>query len=110
VPKTWKKGLGKKIEWHSLSTDHLSNRKGGRHEKIWCCRGDDSWYRRRRLHSGCVGRQHLLDAVSAVVDWRFAAKWDTYVGVMFSQVNGGLANGSLQRNNIDPTAGLRFRF
>jgi hypothetical protein len=29
---------------------------------------------------------------------------------MFSQVNGGLANGYLQRNNIDPTAGLRFRF
>jgi predicted porin len=58
-------------------------------------------------HSQCSG---TLDAVSAVVDWRFAAKWDTYVGVMFSQVNGGLANGSLQRNNIDPTAGLRFRF
>jgi hypothetical protein len=29
---------------------------------------------------------------------------------MFSQVNGGLANGFLQRNNIDPTIGLRFRF
>jgi len=25
-------------------------------------------------------------------------------------VNGGLANGFLQRNNIDPTVGLRFRF
>jgi hypothetical protein len=24
--------------------------------------------------------------------------------------NSGLANGYLQRNNIDPTAGLRFRF
>jgi hypothetical protein len=29
---------------------------------------------------------------------------------MFSQVNGGLAYGFLQRNNIDPTPGLRFRF
>jgi len=29
---------------------------------------------------------------------------------MFSQVNGGLANGFLQRNNIDPTVGLLFRF
>jgi hypothetical protein len=64
---------------------------------------------------GCSGSAHAqcsgtFDAVSAVIDWRFAAKWDTYVGFMFSQVNGGLANGYLQRNNIDPTAGLRFRF
>jgi hypothetical protein len=29
---------------------------------------------------------------------------------MFSQVNGGLAFGFLDRNNIDPTVGLRFRF
>jgi hypothetical protein len=29
---------------------------------------------------------------------------------MFTQVNGGLASGFLQRNNIDPTIGLRFRF
>jgi predicted porin len=64
---------------------------------------------------GCAGSAHsqcsgTFDAVSAVIDWKFAAKWDTYVGFMFSQVNGGLANGFLQRNNIDPTAGLRFRF
>ncbi|MGA2891387.1 MAG: porin [Xanthobacteraceae bacterium] len=58
-------------------------------------------------HSQCSG---TYDAVSAVVDWRFAAKWDTYIGFMFNQVNGGLANGFLQRNNVDPTAGLRFRF
>jgi hypothetical protein len=29
---------------------------------------------------------------------------------MFSQVEGGLANGFLNRNTIAPTAGLRFRF
>ena len=58
-------------------------------------------------HSQCSG---TFDAGSAVIDWRFAPKWDTYIGVMFSQVNGGLANGYLQRNNVDPTAGLRFRF
>jgi predicted porin len=58
-------------------------------------------------HSQCSG---TFDAVSAVIDWKFAAKWDTYIGFMFSQVNGGLANGYLQRNTIDPTAGLRFRF
>jgi hypothetical protein len=29
---------------------------------------------------------------------------------MFSKVNSGLANGYLERNNIDPTVGLRVRF
>jgi len=43
-------------------------------------------------------------------DWQFAKKFDTYAGLMFSQVNGGLANGFLHRNSIDPTVGLRFRF
>ena len=58
-------------------------------------------------HPQCAG---TFDAISVAIDWRFAAKWDVYVGAMFSQVNGGLAYGFLQRNNIDPTAGLRFRF
>lgn len=58
-------------------------------------------------HAQCAG---TFDAVSAVVDWRFAAKFDTYIGFMFSQVNGGLSNGYLARNNFAPTAGLRFRF
>jgi predicted porin len=51
-----------------------------------------------------------LDAVSFAVDWQFAKKLDAYAGFMFSQVNGGLANGYLHRNTIDPTVGLRFRF
>ena len=51
-----------------------------------------------------------FDAVSFVVDWQFAKKVDAYAGLMFSQVNGGLANGFLKRNTIDPTVGLRFRF
>jgi predicted porin len=51
-----------------------------------------------------------MNAVSFVVDWQFAKKFDTYAGIMFSQVNGGLANGYLSRNSIAPTAGLRFRF
>jgi predicted porin len=58
-------------------------------------------------HSQCSG---TFDAVSGLVDWRFAAKWDAYLGCMFSQVNGGLANSYLQRNNFDPTVGVRFRF
>jgi predicted porin len=51
-----------------------------------------------------------FDAVSFVVDWQFAKKFDAYAGIMFSQVNGGLANGYLNRSMIDPTVGLRFRF
>jgi predicted porin len=51
-----------------------------------------------------------FDAVSFVVDWQFAKKFDAYAGLMFSQNNGGLANGFLNRNTIDPTVGLRFRF
>jgi len=58
-------------------------------------------------HSQCAG---TFDAFSAAIDWRFAPKWDVYFGLMFSRVNGGLAFGFLQRNNIDPTVGLRFRF
>jgi predicted porin len=55
----------------------------------------------------CAG---TFDAISAAIVWRIAPKWDLYFGAMFSQVNGGLANGFLQHNNIDPTVGLRFRF
>jgi len=57
--------------------------------------------------STCSG---TFDAVSFMVDWRFAKKFDAYAGLMFSQVNAGLANGYLNRNTVDPTAGLRFRF
>jgi predicted porin len=51
-----------------------------------------------------------FDAVSFVVDWQFAKKFDAYAGIMFSQNNGGLVNGFLNRSSIDPTVGLRFRF
>jgi predicted porin len=51
-----------------------------------------------------------FDAVSFVADWQFAKKFYAYAGIMFSQVNGGLANGFLNRSTIDPTVGLRFRF
>ena len=76
------------------------------------------------LASRCSG---TLDAVSAVVDWRFAKHMDMYAGVMWSQVNGGLANGFLGANiagptgannpaprnsasNVDPGIGLRYQF
>ena len=58
-------------------------------------------------HSQCAG---TFNAVSAVIDWRFAPKWDLYAGLMYSQENGGLANGFLRNDNVDPTIGVRLRF
>ena len=58
-------------------------------------------------HSQCAG---TFNAISGVIDWLFAPKWDLYLGIMSTQVNGGPANGYLQRSNIATTAGLRLRF
>jgi predicted porin len=78
--------------------------------------------------AGCSG---TLDAVSLVIDWRFARHVDLFAGVMWSQVQGGLANGFLQTNpagngapvvaggallsgnkanNFDPGIGVRYQF
>ena len=62
-----------------------------------------------------------LDAVSLVVDWRFARHMDMYAGAMWSQVQNGLASGFLQTNGtpgntgnkantVDPGIGLRYQF
>jgi predicted porin len=58
-------------------------------------------------HSQCAGTE---DMWSTVLDWRFLPKWDAYIGEFFSQVNAGLSNGYLARNNYATTAGVRFRF
>jgi predicted porin len=57
--------------------------------------------------SHCSG---TMDAVSFDVDWKVYAKFDVYAGLMFSEMNNGLANGYLYHTNVDPTAGVRFRF
>jgi len=75
------------------------------------------------VSAGCSGQ---LDAVSLVVDWRFARHMDMYAGVMWSQVSNGLANGFLAANGnnngtinpaggnrastFDPGVGLRYQF
>jgi predicted porin len=58
-------------------------------------------------NSGCAG---TMDAASAMIDWKFAPKWDTYIGTMYSQLNGGLDSGFLNKNNWATTAGVRFRW
>jgi predicted porin len=75
------------------------------------------------ISSACSG---TLDGVSFVVDWRFARHMDMFAGVMWSQVQNGLASGFLQTNptgngvasattgqkanNIDPGIGVRYQF
>ncbi|WP_213742176.1 porin [Bradyrhizobium sp. dw_411] len=70
------------------------------------------------VSAGCSG---TLDAVSFVADWRFAKHFDFYAGVMWSQVQNGLANGFLLTNGtpgntsnkasaFDPGLGLRYQF
>jgi predicted porin len=72
---------------------------------------------------GCSGS---MDAVSMVVDWRFARHMDMYAGVMYSQKTGGLASGYVltatnlnvpgtvntynRVSSYDPAVGLRYQF
>ena len=51
-----------------------------------------------------------MNAASVMLDWRFAPKWDTYIGTFWSETAGGLNSGFLARDNIATTAGVRFRF
>jgi predicted porin len=77
------------------------------------------------LSSMCSG---ALDAVSFVADYVFNKHFDVYGGIMYSQENNGLANGSVQTSilsaagavlgnngkstatNLDPTIGARYSF
>jgi predicted porin len=57
--------------------------------------------------STCAGTQ---DTSSIVFDWKFAPKWDTYIGALYTQFNGGLDSGFLAKGFWVTTAGLRFRW
>jgi predicted porin len=59
------------------------------------------------IAGSCAGS---LDAASVLLDWKFAPKWDTYIGVLYSKLNGGVDNGFLVNSNVSTTAGLRFRW
>jgi hypothetical protein len=45
-----------------------------------------------------------------MIDWQFAPKWDTYIGTMYTDLNGGLDAGYLSRSNWATTAGVRLRW
>jgi predicted porin len=62
-------------------------------------------------NTACHG---TADAASFLIDWQFAPKWDTYIGVLWSEFRGGQASGFLSATpdvtNVSTTAGLRFRW
>ena len=55
----------------------------------------------------CSGK---LDAASVLLDYRFTKRFDVYGGAMWSQIQGGPANGFLNTSTIDPTIGIRYSF
>jgi predicted porin len=55
----------------------------------------------------CAGTK---DTVSVLLDWKFAPKWDTYIGVSYNANTGGDTNGYLQKQEFSTTGGLRFRW
>jgi predicted porin len=58
-------------------------------------------------NSQCAGTK---DTVSILLDWKFAPKWDTYIGANYNANTGGDANGYLQKNEFSTTGGVRFRW
>ena len=57
--------------------------------------------------SKCAGSS---GAVSFLIEYKPVERVDVYGGVMVSSVWGGLANGHLYTQNVNPTVGLRIRF
>jgi predicted porin len=59
------------------------------------------------ISGNCAGS---MNAASILLDWKFAPKWDTYIGTFYSEFNGGAESGFLAHSNLATTAGVRFRF
>jgi predicted porin len=56
----------------------------------------------------CSGDENVF---SFSADYRFTKRFDIYAGGMYSEVQGGLANGFIYNtNNFNPTVGFRWRF
>jgi predicted porin len=57
--------------------------------------------------STCSGAE---DAIGFVGEYHFSKKLEAYAGLMYTTVSGGMANGFLYTNTVDPTIGLRYAF
>jgi predicted porin len=55
----------------------------------------------------CTG---WLQGYSFVADYHFTKRFDVYGGIFYTVYGGGLASGSLYKNNFMPQAGMRFIF
>jgi len=61
-----------------------------------------------RVAGACSGN---FDDLSFDADYAFTKRFDAYVGVMYSGVHNGLANGyDFYTTNLNPTIGMRFKF
>jgi predicted porin len=58
-------------------------------------------------HSVCSGS---FEAYSFNADYHFNKHFDAYLGAMHSEVHDGVASGYLYTTNINPTAGVRYKF
>jgi predicted porin len=58
-------------------------------------------------NSACSGTEN---GVSLVADYRFAKRFDGYLGTFYTGVQDGLANGFLNKSTLTTTTGIRFKF
>jgi predicted porin len=59
------------------------------------------------ISSGCSGTESVG---SAMIDYRFAKRFDFYIGTMYSKVSDGLSNSFLKTSTTATTMGVRFKF
>lgn len=60
------------------------------------------------ISGSCSGTEN---AVSFSADYRWSKRFDTYAGIMWTQVKDGLASGfDFNTSTVDPTIGVRWRF
>jgi predicted porin len=67
------------------------------------------------IQAGCTTAAHSVcsgsfESYSIDADYRFSIHFDTYLGAMYSGVHDGVASGYLRTTNINPTAGIRYKF
>jgi predicted porin len=67
------------------------------------------------IQAGCTTAAHSVcsgsfESYSIDADYRFSIHFDTYLGAMYSGVHDGVASGYLRTSNINPTAGIRYKF
>ncbi len=60
------------------------------------------------MNSGKCGGS--TDFLSFLIDWKPVKRVDIYLGVMESNVYGGLANGYQHTQTVNPTGGIRIKF